>query len=592
MSRAILLNKRRKKKKPVLLPQNTLSQAATDQLNGDNSLANIMNTDAYQLSRGNVGADGYIDGLMPPPNDYLPITYYNNVIKRDVGVLYNPKTGDIQSNGSSVSDILAGDSMAPLQDSTRKSVEEQYANNMTPQDQRPDSMGVGYRPNMRADALDMPMVSNSNQGILNESSPALMTEDEAFGILQNPEASEESRLNAQKTLSPNFKEPVLSEIESTYGEEDAIGTLQNPNADPTELNAAREYFSGGALSDPVGSGRGNYGMPAPALDELSATDSALLPAQGEMPTGARKDPYMPIPSTKDGYHRMPDGTLMADSEMEPKGVLETNGDVPTKGNGILNTDTTSSNDRKGSAVSANARGSMMPFAKIDRNEALIRIGGAMVGGSSQGYTGAMKAATAEYGNIQDTNRVSETNAFNKAEATRLAEERIAALKAKGSNKTTDKDKETFNNVSSQLNSFQSGLDAIAQSKAEGGNLTGVGGIFKSFIDNYTGSPDAARRLLLSRLKVDDALLRVAETKGAISNKEMDLFLQPAPKNFQDEKIWVDWINERMVALRNVQNRLNGNVVINESEQSYRYRAPTSNYKPVEVDGFTIQQTKK
>jgi len=38
---------------------------------------------------------------------------------------------------------------------------------------------------------------------------------------------------------------------------------------------------------------------------------------------------------------------------------------------------------------------------------------------------------------------------------------------------------------------------------------------------------------------------------------------------------VDWINERMVALRNVQNRLNGNVVINESEQSYRYRAPTS-----------------
>jgi len=331
-----------------------------------------------------------------------------------------------------------------------------------------------------------------------------------------------------------------------------------------------------------------------------------------MPTGARLDPYMDIPNVKqddpiddmvagenlypytptpDGHHRMPDGSIMPDSEMPvgsrldpymdipqtdvPEGVLNTKDGTKPKGNGILNADTTSSNDRKGSAVSANARGSMMPFAKIDRNEALIRIGGAMVGGSSQGYTGAMKAATAEYGNIQDANRVSETAAFNKAEATRLAEERIAALKAKGSGKASDKDKETFNNVSSQLNSFQSGLDAIAQSKAEGGNLTGVGGIFKSFIDNYTGSPDAARRLLLSRLKVDDALLRVAETKGAISNKEMDLFLQPAPKNFQDEKIWVDWINERMVALRNVQNRLNGNVVINESEQSYRYRAPTS-----------------
>jgi hypothetical protein len=306
----------------------------------------------------------------------------------------------------------------------------------------------------------------------------------------------------------------------------------------------------------VGSGRGEYGMP----------EQNYVPDQ-EMPTGARLDPYMNIPRiNNDAQDETFDADAVLNNRKEP---------VSNKGKGVLNTDTTSSNDRKGSAVSSNARGSAMPFAKINRNEALMRIGGAIVGGSSQGFSGAMKAATDEFGNIQDANRKSETDAFNKEEATRLAEERIAALKAKGSSKDTDKDKETFNNVSSQLNSFQSGLDAIAQSKAEGGNLTGVGGIFKSFIDNYTGSPDAARRLLLSRLKVDDALLRVAETKGAISNKEMDLFLQPAPKNFQDEKIWVDWINERMVALRNVQNRLNGNVVINESEQSYRYRAPTS-----------------
>ena len=75
-----------------------------------------------------------------------------------------------------------------------------------------------------------------------------------------------------------------------------------------------------------------------------------------------------------------------------------------KGNGILNTDTTSSSDRKGSAVSSNARGSMMPFAKINRNEALMRIGGAMIGGSDQGFAGAARAATQEFGNIQDANR--------------------------------------------------------------------------------------------------------------------------------------------------------------------------------------------
>jgi len=193
-----------------------------------------------------------------------------------------------------------------------------------------------------------------------------------------------------------------------------------------------------------------------------------------MPTGARLDPYMDVPKN---YHRMSDGTLMPDSEMKgalenpydetfpvskealgdpydetppvlrealedpydetfktgvSNGVLGNKNDPKANAKGVL--DTTSSNDRKGSAVSANARGSMMPFAKIDRNEALIRIGGAMVGGSSQGYTGAMKAATAEYGNIQDANRTSETAAFNKAEATRLAEARIQAQKDKADKK--------------------------------------------------------------------------------------------------------------------------------------------------------------
>ena len=69
--------------------QNTLSQAVTDQMGGDNSLESIRNTDAYRLSRGNTNEAGYINDLMP------------------------------------------------LQ----------------------DSMGVGYRTNMRPDALDLPMTS-------------------------------------------------------------------------------------------------------------------------------------------------------------------------------------------------------------------------------------------------------------------------------------------------------------------------------------------------------------------------------------------------------------------------------------------------
>jgi hypothetical protein len=106
-----------------------------------------------------------------------------------------------------------------------------------------------------------------------------------------------------------------------------------------------------------------------------------------------------------------------------------------------------------------------------------------------------------------------------------------------------------------MDSYQSALQAIADSRAAGGNLTGVGGIFKSFLDNFTGDEDAARRLILNKVKVDDALLRVAHTKGAISNAEMKLFLSPAPKNYQDEAIWESWLNERVAALEKVQSRL-------------------------------------
>ena len=43
-------------------------------------------------------------------------------------------------------------------------------------------------------------------------------------------------------------------------------------------------------------------------------------------------------------------------------------------------------------------------------------------------------------------------------------------------------------------------------------------------------------------------LRVAQTKGAISNKEMELFLAPAPSTLDDESVWIQWIGDRQRAL--------------------------------------------
>jgi hypothetical protein len=226
-------------------------------------------------------------------------------------------------------------------------------------------------------------------------------------------------------------------------------------------------------------------------------------------------------------------------------------------------------------MTANARGSALGM--IPRGEALMRIGGQMYSGALQGD--GLGAATREYGAIQDANRKAEVDAYNKAEATRIAELRARGTGSKAAGKEAAKNAASLQSVNDAMYGMQRGLDAIADSRASGGNLTGIGGIFKGIFDNFTGDPDANRRMILSRLRVDDALLRVAETKGAISNAEMKLFLSPAPTNLQDEQVWEDWINERMAALQRVQNRLSGDEELPAGQRSNEFNTSSGTYTP-------------
>ena len=444
MSRAILLNKRRKKK-PKSLPRYTLSQAATDQMNQDNSLSSIMNTDAFKLSRGNVGADGYIDQFMPPPPQ--PVLY-NNPEENDFGQLeYKPKPS-LEMN------------YVGQEDNTSPRINASNAYGMP----------AKYKAILEAEAADKALVDQANA--------------------------------------------VLNDVEGNGFEEYTLSNATQP------VSYENERYN-----------------------SLPLTNDQYEPIN-DMVAGENLFPYTSVP---DGHHRMPDGSIMPDSEMDADGVLNAKGEPKPKGNGILNTDTTSSSDRKGSAVSSNARGSMMPFAKINRNEALMRIGGAMVGGSSQGFSGAMKAATDEFGNIQDANRQAETAAFNKAEATRLAEERIAALKAKA--KATKTDSESVGNLRYGVSKLQNGLEMIRNAK---GNLTGVnaGAIFSRIYGKAVGSEAEAQRLFLKELGLDAIMKRVSQTKGAISNAEMKLFAASAPDINSQEIVWEKWI-ERQIQMSNI-----------------------------------------
>ena len=303
-----------------------------------------------------------------------------------------------------------------------------------------------------------------------------------------------------------------------------------------------------------------------------------------MPTGARLDPYMDIPTgvpdsvmkgaledpydetppvlkeaLQDPYNETPpvlkealgdpyDETLPALTGSGNKGAQGGSSETNTN-TGVLGKKftTTASEDRMSSPVTANARGSAMPYGKVGRNEMLMRMGSKMMAGSTQGYGAAMDAAFSEYGNIQDANRQAETDAFNKAEATRLAEERIAALKAKSNAKKTDG--ESVGNLRYGISKLQNGLDMIQNG---GKNLTGVnaGAIFSRIYGKAVGSEAEAQRLFLKELGLDAIMKRVSQTKGAISNAEMKLFAASAPDINSQEIVWEAWIN-RQIQMSNI-----------------------------------------
>ena len=386
----------------------------------------------------------------------------------------------------------------------------------------------------------------------------------AEAALASGNAARDARVAEANGRTLSVENPVNGNVASSYGPILQPNPNEQPGADP-------------AMYTPV---------PAltPNPSAIGAADPYAPPyapsAGGVLPTAANE----PIPM---GQAPVDFATLEAQNSKSPV-LINTTTPAPatTTANTAAQTpalSTTSSTtatrapalSRGAGNMTANARGSALGITP--RGEGLIRIGGAMYSGALKGD--GLGAATREYGSIQDANRSAEVAAAKQAEATRLAELRARGTGSKADSKAAAKNAASLQAVNDAMYGMQRGLDAIAESRASGGNLTGIGGIFKGIFDNFTGDPDANRRMILSRLRVDDALLRVAETKGAISNAEMKLFLSPAPTNLQDEQVWEDWINERMAALQRVQNRLSGGEELPAGQRSNEFNTSSGTYTP-------------
>lgn len=221
-----------------------------------------------------------------------------------------------------------------------------------------------------------------------------------------------------------------------------------------------------------------------------------------------------------------------------------------------------------------------PDMSIGMADALMSIGGAGLRGASEGGLASLGGMFQQKDAIDEINRSAALEAYNDQIAQQEAERkarfeqqkqadlqayREASLKARQgtTSSTTAKAAEENAQRIGQIDETLYDMGRAKDALREGGVTGFFDGFLMKPIDTLFGNKDEVTRMLLSKLRVDDALLRIAQTKGAISNKEMDLFLSPAPNDMKQESVWIAWIEQREDALRNVRRRLsNGDTVEN------------------------------
>ena len=223
-------------------------------------------------------------------------------------------------------------------------------------------------------------------------------------------------------------------------------------------------------------------------------------------------------------------------------------------------------------VSGNARGSGRPDNQIGRAEMLMRMGAAGVGASAQGGTAAIQALGQTYGDIQDANRQAEADAYNADMINRKAEALAAAKKAEKQEVLDIENNQKVGDLRISLNQMQEAKEILENNK----NVTGksLPDLWNRLVGYAVGNEEQADRLFLKKLKLDEVMARVAQTKGAISNAEMKLFASSAPSDLDDESVWIAWLDRKMKMQEIFMNR-----ILNPNARLTDLNAPLSETMP-------------
>lgn len=273
----------------------------------------------------------------------------------------------------------------------------------------------------------------------------------------------------------------------------------------------------------------------------------------KVPSSATPRPALSMADINPQFAVMQDPSMYA---TQPKASMPT---APVLGTGGMMAAAVNQNRRDQSpmAMKAKPRAPMISN-QIPMNEMLMRIGGAGLTASLEDGN-ALSAMAAKYGELQDANRTNALQAYQDSLTN-------VAAKPKDNKDAIDQ----INKIDGMLYDMDSALQFLSDPNAT------VTGLWDATIgagwDKLVGNPDQSRRMLLSKLRVDTALLSIAQTKGAISNKEMDLFLSPTPSLTDDEQVWIDWIERRRDAMRRVRDRLSQGIGVSNPASATQVQA--------------------
>ena len=243
--------------------------------------------------------------------------------------------------------------------------------------------------------------------------------------------------------------------------------------------------------------------------------------------------------------RFPAGTPNVDPTTYGRSPALMDPDQTQTSNGALNQPPISGGNARGSSRVPQIQPNLIDM----RSEGLMRIGGAISGASQNGGLAAMQAGSEAYGGIMDYNRRQEDEAFALEEARRQAlQTRMTNAAKNATPPQTDEQAFEVNNGIQELSDMIGMLE-------EGGMTGPYDGTVQAWLDEkgvtdavFGGAEGAKRayyRQLLEGYRVNEALEFVSKTKGAISEKEMKLFLSPLPvTQGTTEETWLMHLREK------------------------------------------------